>query len=82
MQPAFESAAPRGDQDVVSSPATNRTAPVQRATCAADSFATVTGGSTIGDGIAGIAASTDVARRSSFAWVTPSDWQGHTDPMK
>lgn len=69
MQPASESAAPRGDLDVVSSPATNRTAPVQRATCAADSFAAVPGGSTIGDGIAGIAVPTDVARRRSFAHV-------------
>ena len=64
MQPASESAAPRGDQDVVSSPATNPTAPVERASCAADSFAPVSGGSTLGDGIAGIAVSADVARRS------------------
>lgn len=66
MQPASESAAPRNDLDVASSPATNHTAPVQRASCAADSFAAVTGGSTIGDGIAGIAVSTDVARRGSL----------------
>lgn len=67
MLPAFESAAPRGDQDVVSSPATNDTAPVLRASCAADSHTGGTGGSTFGDGIAGIAVSADVARRRTSA---------------
>ena len=65
MQPASESAAPRDDQDVAPSPDTNQMAPVQRAWRAADSIAVVPGGSTFGDGIAGIAVSTDVAHRSS-----------------
>ena len=63
MLPAFESAAPRGDLDVVSSPATNDTAPVLRASCAADSSIGGAGGTTFGGGIAGITVSADVARR-------------------